>query len=400
MIYLLVRNWLNWLEAQDLGYLRVFTYVTFRSTVAVMLSFVICVVLGPSVIRWLRQQKIGDTGGFDATGQPQLASVKKDTPTMGGLLIVGAIAATTLLLGDLSNFYVSMALVCLLWLACVGAADDWLKLTVGRRAGSRQGLTTREKLIFQVGLGVVLSYFTFRYGRDVSETHTIYFPFLKNLQLDLTALDAWMPFGVPFQSVLISWGLIAFVLIGTVVLTGTSNAVNLTDGLDGLAAGCMAIVSFTFFVLALIVGHRPLAGYLNLTHILAAGEMAVLAGAIAGACLGFLWFNCNPAKVFMGDTGSLALGGLIGYIAMVIRQELLLFIVGGIFVIEAISVMLQVGYFKYTRRRYGEGRRIFLVAPLHHHFQKKGWTETQVVVRFWLIGAMLAAMALATVKLR
>ena len=183
-------------------------------------------------------------------------------------------------------------------------------------------------------------------------------------------------------------------------MTGSSNAVNLTDGLDGLAAGCMAIVGFCFCILALIIGTSSWASELLLTYVQASDQMAVLAGAMAGACLGFLWFNCNPASVFMGDTGSLALGGLIGYIAIVIRQELVLFIVGGIFVVEAISVMLQVSYFKYTRKRFGEGRRIFLMSPLHHHFQRKGWTETQVVVRFWLIGAMLAALALATVKLR
>jgi len=183
-------------------------------------------------------------------------------------------------------------------------------------------------------------------------------------------------------------------------MTGTSNAVNLTDGLDGLAAGCMGIVSFVFLILALILGTPTLADELLMPYIKASDQMAVIAGAMTGACLGFLWFNCNPARVFMGDTGSLALGGLIGYVAIVIRQELVLFLVGGIFVAETVSVMLQVSYFKYTRRRFGEGRRLFLMTPIHHHFQRKGWTETQVVVRFWLIGAMLAAMALATVKLR
>ena len=191
-----------------------------------------------------------------------------------------------------------------------------------------------------------------------------------------------------------------FILNSTEVMTGSINSVNLTDGLDGLAAGCMAIVSFTFCILSLIIGNWKWSMELFLPYAQATDQMAVLAGAMAGACLGFLWFNCNPASVFMGDTGSLALGGLIGYIAIVVRQELLLFLVGGIFVIEAISVMLQVSYFKYTRIRFGEGRRIFLMSPIHHHFQRKGWTESQVVVRFWLIGAMLAAMALATVKLR
>jgi phospho-N-acetylmuramoyl-pentapeptide-transferase len=193
-------------------------------------------------------------------------------------------------------------------------------------------------------------------------------------------------------------------LLGTLVLTATSNAVNLTDGLDGLAVGCAGIVSFTFLILSIIQGYRlgtmPLASYLLLPRILNSAQMAVIAGSMVGACLGFLWFNCNPASVFMGDTGSLALGGLLGYIAIVIRQEILLFLCGGIFVAEAASVILQVSWFKFTRQRYGQGQRIFLMSPLHHHFQKKGWAETQVVIRFWLIGLMLAMLSLATIKLR
>jgi phospho-N-acetylmuramoyl-pentapeptide-transferase len=222
--------------------------------------------------------------------------------------------------------------------------------------------------------------FSYIHGREIQQTHTLYFPFFKDARVVL--------------------GIVLFVIVSTFVVVGASNAVNLTDGLDGLAAGTMAIVSFAFLVLALIIGNLKWSSELLFHYVQTSDQMAVLAGAMMGACLGFLWFNCNPARVFMGDTGSLALGGLIGYISIVVRQELMLFLVGGIFVVEAISVMLQVTYFKYTKRRTGTGRRIFLMAPLHHHFQRKGWTETQVVVRFWLIGAMLAAMALATVKLR
>jgi phospho-N-acetylmuramoyl-pentapeptide-transferase len=251
---------------------------------------------------------------------------------------------------------------------------------VGRRAGSRQGLTSAEKILFQIALGVVLSIFTYRYGGQIPVATNLYVPFFKNFSLHLS--------------------LPIFVLIGTLVMTGSSNAVNLTDGLDGLASGCMAIASFTFLMFALIVGNYRWFSYLNIPGIESAGQMAVLAGAMGGASLGFLWFNCNPAKVFMGDTGSLAMGGLIGYIAIVIRQELVLLFVGGIFVAEAVSVMMQVSYFKYTRKKYGQGRRIFLRSPLHHHFQLKGWSENQVVVRFWLISFMLAAMAMATIKLR
>jgi phospho-N-acetylmuramoyl-pentapeptide-transferase len=382
MLLLLIERWLPWLEAHHLGFFRVLTREQdpFRQVIAVMLSFVLCILLGPPIIRRLKAMKIGDTASFDQAKLDEMMKDKRGTPTMGGIFVIGTIVITTLLLSDIHNFHVQMALVCVLWLAAVGLADDWLKLTAGRRSGSRQGLTSLEKILFQIGLGVVLCYFTFEHGRDVEDAHTLFFPFFKNLKVPLS--------------------LTGFVIMGTVVLTGASNAVNLTDGLDGLAAGIMGIVSFSFMVLALIAGQLFVAKKLLLPHVNNSEELAVIAASMTGACLGFLWFNCNPARVFMGDTGSLALGGLIGYIAIVIRQEFMLFFVGGIFVLEALSVMLQVGYFKYTKRRFGEGRRILLCAPLHHHFQQKGWTESQVVVRFWLISAMLAAMALATVKLR
>ncbi len=378
MIYLLVKWFYTWFDDHNMGFLRLFRAPTFQTAAAILLSFMICILLGPRVIAWLRSRKIGDITKFDQAQIDELMKTKKGTPTMGGILINAAIAASTLLLADISNFYVQMAMVCLGWLCIVGMADDWLKLTAAQRGTGRQGLTSLEKLLFQIGLGVLLSYFTFHYGQETP--HQLYFPFVKDYQVPL--------------------GLGAFVIIGTLVLTGSSNAVNLTDGLDGLAAGTMAIVSFSFCVLALIVGNHDWAQFLLMPYVPASDQMAIIAGAIAGACLGFLWFNCNPASVFMGDTGSLALGGLIGYIALVVRQELMLFMIGGIFVVEAISVMMQVAWFKYTRRKYGEGRRIFLMSPLHHHFQRKGWSETQVVVRFWLIAAMLAALALATVKVR
>jgi phospho-N-acetylmuramoyl-pentapeptide-transferase len=379
MIYFLVDHYLKWLELHGFGFLRVFTFATFQAVATILLSFLICVFAGPTLIRWLRQQKIGDRAEFDQAEINQMMEGKKGTPTMGGVLIITSIAFSTILLANLANFYVQMAVLCLVWLGAVGATDDWLKLTAAHRTGSRHGLTSLEKLLFQVGLSVILAYFTFHYGTNTPETHRLFFPFAKRFFIEL---PLW-----------------AFILLSTLVMTGSSNAVNLTDGLDGLAAGCMAICSFAFCVLSLIIG-TSWSNQLLLKYIPGADQMAVLAGAMMGACLGFLWFNCNPAQVFMGDTGSLALGGLIGYIAIVIRQELVLFIVGGIFVTEAVSVLIQVFYFKYTRKRYGEGRRVFLMAPLHHHFQRKGWTETQVVVRFWLMGAMLAAMALATVKLR
>jgi phospho-N-acetylmuramoyl-pentapeptide-transferase len=377
MIYLLIRYLLisGWLESHHLGFLRPFTAVEFQATAAIVCSFTICLLLGPGVIGWLVRQNIGDTSESDSREVG-----KRNVPTMGGVLIIAAIVTTTLLLGDISNFYVQMGLICVVWLGAVGAADDWLKLTIGRRTGSRQGLSSIEKILFQLGLGLVLSVFTYRHGYLLEPATKLYFPFFKNWSVQLSL-----------------W---TFAIVGTLVMTGSSNAVNLTDGMDGLASGCMAIASFAFLVLSLIVGNRYLAGFLLIPHIEAAGQMAVLCGALVGACLGFLWFNCSPARVFMGDTGSLAMGGLIGYIAIVIRHELVLLFVGGIFVAEAVSVIMQVSYFKYSRRKYGQGRRIFLKSPLHHHFQLKGWSDNQVVVRFWLIGFLLAAMALATIKLR
>ncbi|HEX8324276.1 MAG TPA: phospho-N-acetylmuramoyl-pentapeptide-transferase [Tepidisphaeraceae bacterium] len=382
MFYVLTQYFEQGLERTHFGFLRVFhLFTTFQATVAVMTSFLVVMLLAPRVIGWLRRQKIGDNPNFDEATMNELMTTKRGTPTMGGLLVIGAITGATLLLADLGNFYVRMALICLVWLGAVGAVDDWLKLTAARREkASRQGLSGREKLLFQVGLAVILCWFTWHYGQNLPEARGFYVPFKQG--------PIW------------DWSFAAYLVFGTLVIVGASNAVNLTDGLDGLAAGCMILAAFSFLVLALIVGDAKLSQALLFHHLPAAGQMAVVAGAVLGACMGFLWFNCNPARVFMGDTGSLALGGLIGYIAIVIRQEIMLLMIGGVFAAEAVSVIIQVSYFKYTRKRFGEGRRVFLMAPLHHHFQKLGWTETQVVVRLWLVSAMLTALALATVKLR
>lgn len=377
MLFFLVTYFRHWLNAHGLGALRLFRSVTFQATFSIVIGCACCLILGPRVIAWLRRQKLGDVPQFDQAEMDELMKKKAGVPTMGGLFIIASIVITVLLLADLTDFYVQMGLLCLVWLGCVGAVDDWLKLTNKRKNRNRQGLNSKEKLAFQIGLGILLAYFTWYYGGE--HERRLYMPFVK--------------FGLPLNLTL-------FIIVATLVMTGSSNAVNLTDGVDGLAAGCMAIVSLTFCVFALIIGNKLWAARLLLPYVPATDQMAVLAGAMAGATVGFLWFNCNPATVFMGDTGSLAMGGLIGYIAIVIHQELLLFLIGGIFVVEAVSVMIQVGWFKYTRIRFGEGRRVFLMSPLHHHFQRKGWSETQVVVRFWLIGAMLAAMALATLKLR
>jgi phospho-N-acetylmuramoyl-pentapeptide-transferase len=306
---------------------------------------------------------------------------------MGGILIVLAIAVCVLLLADLTNFYVRAGMLCMVWLAGLGGIDDYLKLTLATRAGTRDGLKMYEKLLFQAALGMLLGFFIFDYGRDNVTA-------LARLVGD-ESIEAYRILNVPFYKYGIQLGSATFMIISVLVITGTSNAVNLTDGMDGLAAGCMALCSFVFMVLAYLSGDPKTANSLLFPHIPLSGELAVLCGAMMGACLGFLWYNCYPAQVFMGDTGSLPLGGLIGYVAIVTRQELMLFIVGGVFVIEAFSVMLQVSYFKASG-----GRRIFRVAPIHHHFHLGGWTETQTVTRFWLMATIFAGIALATIKLR
>jgi phospho-N-acetylmuramoyl-pentapeptide-transferase len=382
---LLVLHWLiqanlESIENSPLSFLRLLAFPEFQALLATLLTFLGVLALGRPTIGWLVRKRIGDNPDFDDADFNEMMKDKRNTPTMGGLLIVLAIAGITLLFADIRNFYVQMGLVCLLWLGAVGAVDDWLKLTSMRRQSGRQGLHGKEKLAFQIGLALLLGYFVYRHGSRLDAATGLYLPFVKGFRVDL---PLW-----------------AFLVVAVATIVGSSNAVNLTDGLDGLAAGCMAIVGVAFLALTLIISDERLSAYLLFHHIRQVGQLGVLCGGIVGASLGFLWFNAHPAKVFMGDTGSLALGGLIGFIALVIRQELMLFLIGGVFVAEAVSVMLQVGWFKWTKRRTGTGRRIFLMAPLHHHFQKKGWSETQVVVRFWLIGAMLAVLALATVKLR
>ncbi|MBL8879771.1 MAG: phospho-N-acetylmuramoyl-pentapeptide-transferase [Phycisphaerales bacterium] len=371
----------------------------FRGALAILMAFAIVWLLAPPIIRMLVRFKIGDRPEFDHATLNQLTQGKKNTPTMGGLLIVIAILLTLLLLGDLSNFYVRMAFVCAIWLAALGGIDDWLKLTADRRAGTRDGIKMLEKLCFQVGLGALLAIFIYNHGLRVVEQirwidpNADYTPFYNVLSV---------PFykGAPIAQYLgkdvygVRLSVTVFSIIAVIVIAGTSNAVNLTDGMDGLASGCVALTSIVFMVIAFVVGQADFAIKLLLYPITGADELAILCGAIAGACLGFLWYNSYPAQIFMGDTGSLTLGGLIGYVAIVTRTELMLFIVGGVFVLEAISVLIQIFYYKTT------GKRFFRCAPVHHHFHLGGWTETQVVMRFWLVGALFATFALATLKLR
>jgi len=358
----------------------------FRGTCALILAFLIVVLAAPKVIRLLVRYKIGDRPEFDHKALNELVGHNKEnTPTMGGVLIVAAILLSVLLLADLANYYVRLAVFCMLWLAALGAVDDWLKLTVGRRSGSRDGLKMYEKLLFQIALAVLLGTFVYQYGRENMAVAKV---------LSDDPVETYRIFTVPFYKQGILLNTTAFLILTVLVTAGTSNAVNLTDGMDGLAAGCMALCSFVFMIFAFLGGDPLQASSLLFPYIPKTAELAVLCGAMVGACLGFMWYNGFPAQVFMGDTGSLALGGLIGYVAIVIRQELMLLIVGGVFVIEACSVLLQVGSYKLT------GKRIFRVAPIHHHFHLGGWTETQVVMRFWLMAAVFAALALATIKLR
>jgi len=361
--------------------------VLFRGVCAALFCFVVLLLAAPRMIRYLVRMKLGDRPEFDHASLNELTREKNRVPTMGGVLILGAIAAGTLLFADPLNFYVQMSLVCLVWLGALGAIDDWFKLTAGRRSGTRDGLKMYEKLLFQIGLGVLLGYFVFAYGRT---NHAVI-----GWAAEPQPIEAFRVLAVPFYKQGITLGVFGFMVITVLVVAGTSNAVNLTDGMDSLASGCVAICATVFMVLAYLVGDFQAAGKLLLPHVPLSGELTVLCGSILGASIGFLWYNCHPARVFMGDTGSLPLGGLIGFVAIVTRQELMLLIAGGVFVIEAISVMLQVGYFKATG-----GKRLFRVAPIHHHFHVGGWTEPQTVVRFWIVAAMFAGLSLVAVKLR
>lgn len=361
--------------------------VLFRGACAAVIAFLIILFLAPSTIRRLIQWRLGDRPEFDHTSLNELTRDKANVPTMGGILMLAAVAAAVVLLADLTNFYVRMSLVCLVWLGVLGAVDDWLKLTAGQQDGSRHGLRTIEKLLFQVGLGVVLGYFIFKHG---GYNYAVMSPLVK-----AGTVPAYKILSVPFYKTGLQLSTLAFMVVTVLVMTATSNAVNLTDGMDGLAAGCVAMCALVFAILTYVVGTEDIAAKLLMLHVPKTGELVILCGAIMGSCMGFLWYNCHPAEVFMGDTGSLPLGGLIGYVAVVTRQELMLLIAGGVFVIEALSVIMQVGYFKWT-----SGRRIFRCAPIHHHFHLIGWSEPQTVVRFWLLAAMFAFAALATIKLR
>jgi len=361
----------HWL-AQDVRTFSVFNYITLRALMAAMTSLVISFLVGPWMIRKLTSMKIGQAVRSDG---PQTHLVKAGTPTMGGALILTSVAISTLLWGDLHNAYIWVVLFTTLGVGAIGWVDDYRKV-VHRNP---DGLSAKAKMFWQSLIALAVGIFLYQHASLPAHTELIV-PFFKHLVFPL--------------------GTVGFIVLVYLVIVGSSNAVNLTDGLDGLAIMPTVMVASALAIFAYVAGHAEFSKYLGEPSIPGAGELAVFCAAIAGAGLAFLWFNAYPAEVFMGDVGALALGAALGAVAVIIRQELVLFIMGGVFVLEAVSVMLQVSYFKYTKWRHGKGKRILLMAPLHHHFEQKGWKETQVVVRFWIITMLLVLIGLATLKLR
>ena len=386
----------QWLQANspEYGYLRVFQYLTFRAVMAAMTALMIGLIAGPWVIRKLAELKIGQPiRGYGVEAHLS----KSGTPTMGGVLILLSIAFSTLMWVDLSNRFVWIVLLVTMGFGAIGWADDWRKVV----NKDPEGMPSREKYLWQSLIGLLAAlYLVF----SISEVSN-----LRVLELFYSWVRSGFDVNLPpkaglllpfFKEISYPLGVLGFVILTYLVIVGSSNAVNLTDGLDGLAIMPVVMVGSALGVFAYVAGSAVYSKYLFFPHIPGAGELLVFCAAIAGAGLAFLWFNTHPAQVFMGDVGALGLGAALGTIAVIVRQEIVLAIMGGIFVAEALSVMLQVSYFKYTKRKYGEGRRILKMAPLHHHFEKSGWKETQVVVRFWIITMLLCLLGLSTLKLR
>lgn len=386
--------WLAQFFQQDLGVLRVFSYISFRAVFATLTALSIGLAAGPAVIRLLTRLKVGQAVRTDG---PQTHLVKSGTPTMGGLLILIAIAVSTLLWCDLSNRFVWVVLVVTMGFGVIGWVDDYRKVV----HKDPNGMSSREKYFWQSVIGLASAvYLAFAVsGQSNFEVWHLFVEWVRSgFSMDLPPkADFIIPF---FKTVSYPLGVWGFIALTYFVIVGTSNAVNLTDGLDGLTIMPTIMVGTALGVFAYLTGHAVYSRYLFIPFIPGTGELLVFCGAMAGAGLAFLWFNAHPAQMFMGDVGALALGGALGTIAVIVRQEIVLFVMGGIFVAETVSVMLQVTYFKYTKRKYGVGRRIFLMAPLHHHFEQKGWKETKVVVRFWIITMILVLIGLSTLKIR
>lgn len=367
---------------KDFGFLRVFNYISFRAAGAAVTALLVSFIVGPMIIRRLRRMRLHQV---IREGTPDSHQEKKRTPTMGGLIILAATLIPTILWSKLNNRYVLIAMFVMLWMGFIGFFDDFLKLKQRQAGKKNTGLIESYKLIGQVSISVVLGWYLWHFPLSTLPGASTTLPFYKYILIVPTF--AWV-----------------YVLFVAVVLTGTSNAVNVTDGLDGLAAGLTAIAVLTLALFAYVIGRIDASSYLQVFYLRGAGELTVFCAAIMGACIGFLWYNTHPAQVFMGDTGSLALGGGLGVIAILLKSEFLLLLVGGVFVAEMMSVIIQRVVFKVLRRtkglEYANSHRVFRLAPLHHHFEKGGWDESQVVVRFWILGILCAFVALSTLKLR
>ena len=407
----------TWLDQQyNIPGAGVFQYISFRTGMAVILSLFLTTVYGSRLIRILSAKQVGEpVRNLGLEGQMQ----KQGTPTMGGLIILLGILLPTLLFARLDNIYIILMLVTTVWMGTIGFVDDYIKVF----KKDKEGLAGRFKIMGQVGLALIIGWTMYfhpdivvreqvsfptvadarvevhkkgndlYYTRDVKSTQTN-FPFYKDNEFDYAKVLTF------FRDDLKDYSLLVFLLVVIIIVTAVSNGANLTDGIDGLATGTSAIVGVTLAILAYVSGNTIFADYLNIMYIPNSGELVIFAGAFVGACVGFLWYNSYPAQVFMGDTGSLAIGGIIAAFAIMIRKELLIPALCGVFLVENLSVMIQVTYFKYTKRRFGEGRRVFLMSPLHHHYQKKGYHESKIVTRFWIVGIILAILTIVTLKLR
>lgn len=417
MLYYLFK----YLDKMDFPGARMFQYISFRSSLALILSLLIALFIGKRIIRYLQLKQIGETvRDLGLEGQMQ----KKGTPTMGGIIILISLLIPTLLFCELSNVYIILLVITTIWLGLVGFLDDYIKVF----KKDKKGLEGKFKIMGQISLGIIVG-LTFHFSpqvvvrekvsiplemhqqvqtplvneaqegkpalqmKDIKTTSTT-IPFVKNHEFRYTRLIGFLGKNA-YQ-----WAWIVIVIVVIIIVTAVSNGANITDGLDGLAAGTSAIIGITLAILAYVSGNLIYANYLKIMYLPNTGEMVVFISAFIGALVGFLWYNTYPAQVFMGDTGSLALGGIIAVYAILIRKELLIPVLCGIFLMENLSVMMQVSYFKYTKKKYGEGRRIFKMAPLHHHYQMKGYPEAKIVTRFWIIGIMLAVLTLVTLKIR
>ncbi len=351
---------------------NLFEYITFRSALSAITALIISFIIGPYVIKKLKKHQIGEE---IRNNGPKSHLVKRGTPTMGGVIVIIAALLPTLLFSDLNNTLVLIVIVATIWMGIIGFIDDYMKVIIK----IEKGMVAWYKMIGQITLGILISYWIVNSNDFIGFNTKTTVPFLKNIELDLG---------------------IIYPLFVIIVITATSNAVNLTDGLDGLAIGLLAICFSVFAAVSYITGRIDFSDYLNILYLPGAGELSVFSSAMVGACLGFLWFNTSPAEIFMGDTGSLSTGAALGTLAILMKKELLLFIIGGVFVFETISVIIQVSFYRYTKSKYGKGKRFFKMAPIHHHYELAGIKESKIVVRFWIVGILLALFSLATFKIR